>query len=351
MTPLAKAAAAVSDYARAIGNDVLLVSDGAGWALDAVALGIARHLPRGHRAAVVRRVGPWTRGRSIHFVNRYLALEGSVAERLHGRNKLIVNWSHGGAEPLDHPDLLAAEDGLRRIAPHLDRVQVWSSLYVPVVRRLGVDPTRIVVLPLGIDTAAFASDISRAEAKDRLGFHPEAVCVGSFQRDGEIEPKLVKGPDIFVDLAERLHRQSPRLIVLLSGPARGYVRRELGKRGIPFRYFGIVTDRERCTLYRACDLYAITAREEGGPLSLLEAMASGAPVVTTDVGMAHDLVQDGSNGARVPVGDTEALEREALRLLRDPVLADRMTDQARQDVRQYDWRWLAPRYAAELYDA
>lgn len=351
MTLAYKAVNTISDYVRASGKDLLLVSDGAGWALDGVARGIARHLPLTHRAAVVRRLAPWTRGATIHFINRYAALEDGRAERLHRHNRLIVNWSHGGAVPFEHPELAAAENDLRRIAPFVDRVQVWSSLYIPVVQRLGLDPARIVLLPLGIEVDAFDGGLGRAEARRRLDVPAEAVCVGSFQRDGETAPKLVKGPDILVDLAERLQRRLPRLLVVLSGPARGWVRGELARRGIPFRYVGIVPDHALTALYRACDLYAVTAREEGGPLSLLEAMASGVPVVTTDVGIGHDLVHTGVNGARVDVDDVGSLEREAVRLLEDPDLAARMVAQATDDVRAYDWRSLVPRYVRDLYGA
>lgn len=340
---------ALVDYGRAFRSDLLLVSDGAGWALDSVARSIARHIPSACRPAVVRRVHPWTRHHVIHFVNRYSALRPGTVERLHRRNRLVVNWSHGGNTRLEHPDLQAAEERLRSVAPYIDVVQVWSSLYVPVVRRLGVEERRIVVLPLGIELDRFRDGISRTEAQRRCGIPTGAACVGSFQRDGDAEPKLVKGPDIFVELATRLHRRIPQLLVLLSGPARGYVCTALDDRGIPYRYYGVISAQQLSELYRACDLYTITAREEGGPLSLLESMASGVPVVSTDVGMAHDLIRNDDNGALVPVGDVDGLERESLRILSDPEVARRLSDRALRDVPAYDWRALAPRYATELY--
>ena len=48
--------------------------------------------------------------------------------------------------------------------------------------------------------------------------------------------------------------------------------------------------------YYALDLYLVTSREEGGPMGLLESMASGIPVVSTNVGMAKDLIEDEVNG-------------------------------------------------------
>lgn len=335
---------------RAARADVLLISDGAGWALDDVAQGIADHVRPARSAAVLSWAPPWSAGRRIHFVDRYRAVEGETAVRLARRNRLIVNWSHGGLLPTDSADLRAVARRFRQVATHFVRVQVWSSLYVPVVRELGVPDERIVLLPLGLRTDAFPPDRgSREDAKTRLGIRPDAICVGSFQRDGDDEPKLVKGPDVLVELAGRLARRSDRIVVLLTGPARGWVRRELEARSVPFRYFGVVPDAGRVRYYHACDLYAITSREEGGPISLLEAMSSGVPVVSTRVGMPADVIRHGENGALVEVEDVDGLEREAARTLWEPGVAAAYVRSAFAAARDHDWRVLGPRYVGELY--
>lgn len=339
----------IRDQAAIVGRELVLVSDGAGWALDEVAHAIADHLPPPQHAAVVSWAPPWTRGRTIHFVDRYRAVE-SAAGHLAERNRLVVNWSHGGLLATDSADLRQVAARFRDTATRFRRVQVWSSLYVPVVARLGVPPDRIVLLPLGIRAADFTPVARpRAAAKERLGLPPDAICVGSFQRDGETEPKVVKGPDILVELVARLARGSDRLIVLLTGPARGWVCRELRARGVQFRHFGVVPDAGRERYYHACDLYAITSREEGGPISLLEAMSAGVPVVSTRVGMAADLIAHRKNGALSEVGDIDALEREASRVLWEPGIATSYADAALETARAHDWRLLGPRYARELY--
>ncbi|MBI4349619.1 MAG: glycosyltransferase family 4 protein [Elusimicrobia bacterium] len=339
-----------ADAVRAATHDLLLVSDGAGWALDQVAHAIAEGVPRERRATVITRLPTWVRGKTIHFVNRYAALEPDVAARLRGRDRVILTWSHGGAEEVVMEDLRRAIERMPEAARGADLVQVWTSLYVPIVEGLGIPRERIVVLPLGIDTRGFPpATATRAEAKRRLGLDPGRTWVGSFQRDGEDTPKHVKGPDLLVELTERLERRIGGLGVLLTGPARGWVRAELARRGIAFRYFGVVPDAGRAAYYHACDLYAITSREEGGPISLLEAMSSGTPVVSTRVGMAVDAVVDGVNGALADVEDIDALERAAIGLLEDEATSLKMIAAGVRTARQYDWRELIPRYDAMLY--
>ena len=104
--------------------------------------------------------------------------------------------------------------------------------------------------------------------------------VGSFVKDGVgmdegLEPKLLKGPDVFVAVVARLRERIPNLSVLLTGPARGYVRRELDRLGVPHRHVLARTRAELGRAYHEVDVCLVTSRQEGGPTSVLEAMAGG----------------------------------------------------------------------------
>ena len=98
-------------------------------------------------------------------------------------------------------------------------------------------------IPIGVDIGRFplGDDRLRGQAREALGVPASAFVVGSFLKDGVglgdgFEPKLVKGPDTFVAVVERLRSVIPELFVLLTGPARGYVREELERIGVPYRH-------------------------------------------------------------------------------------------------------------------
>jgi glycosyltransferase involved in cell wall biosynthesis len=85
------------------------------------------------------------------------------------------------------------------------------------------------------------------------------------------------------------------------------VRRELDKLGVPHRHVLARTRAELGRAYHDADVCLVTSRQEGGPKSVLEAMATGVPVVSTRVGQAAELIVDGHNGLLAAVDDVEAL--------------------------------------------
>lgn len=338
--------AAAADVLGAATAEIVIVSDRAGWAIDDQALAVAASLGSRHRrAAVVQRIPGWLRGRILHFFNRYAALERDDLGALASRNTLIISWTHGG--PGSTSELRAVTARFGAVAATIDRVHVPARMYIPVVTALGVAPNRIRCIPFAIHTGRFMPDVRRDEARRRLGLRHDGPMIGSFQRDGEDEPKLVKGPDRLIELVVRLCAMRADLQVLLTGPARGYVRRELAARGIPFTYLGLLPRELVPICYRACDIYAVTSREEGGPLALLESMASGVPVVSTPVGMVLDVVESGVNG--VIATDMATMAERAMEILDNPDLARRLSRAGREIVTTYDWNVVGRRYDTELY--
>ena len=94
--------------------------------------------------------------------------------------------------------------------------------------------------------------------------------------DGD-EPKAIKGPDVLVEALAVAHGELERLVVLLTGPARGYVRAELERRGVPYLH-RLLPDRDGLTTaYHALDAYVVASRQEGGPKSVLEVDGDRGP--------------------------------------------------------------------------
>lgn len=277
--------------------------------------------------ATARRVGvqvapaQWAR-----FATRQSLFLSSHFEALSSRwlgssHRLGTAYLHGRPGTPGAPEFDLAFETLRRNAGRVSRVQVTHDEMRQLVLSAGVEPARVFAIRIGIDLEHFpgVTPELRVAAREAVGLPASAFVVGSFQKDGVgwregLEPKLVKGPDVLVAALERLRADVPELHVLLTGPARGYLRRELDGRGIPYVHTSAARRRDLARAYHALDVYAVSSRQEGGPKAVLESMATGIPLVSTRVGQAQELVQDGVNGWQVEVEDADALAAAVLRV-------------------------------------
>jgi len=335
-------------------HHVVICPDRAGWVLDAVAQQLAVSLPDECRAGISR--GPdlhFLRNRVVHFLGQFDVFGAEPLRGVHPSNRLVATWWHGSPGSRDE-NVRAAFNAAPLLAGRLARIVVTCSIYEQLLRSAGIAPDRLVRLPLGVDTRRFApaDSTARRRARARFDIPSDAFCVGSFQKDGigwgeGREPKLIKGPDVLVAALSRLADRG--VFVVLAGPARGYVMGELRRRGIRFACAGHVPQWRLSELYHALDAYLITSREEGGPASLLEAMACGVPVVSTRVGMAADIIRDGENGFLAAVEDAETLAAKVAQLQEDSALRARVAAAAVATARGLDWAIVAREYYERLY--
>jgi glycosyltransferase involved in cell wall biosynthesis len=268
------------------------------------------------------------------------------------RNRVSVDYFHG--LPGTTEVFTEVYDGLRRRHATISRVRVSHSKMEQVVLDSGIDPGKVHRIPIGISLDHFTvqTSLSRQTARRKLGLPESAIVIGSFQKDGVgwgegREPKLIKGPDVFLRTIELLKLRVPELCVLLSGPSRGYVKDGLARLGVPYRHVFPKYYQEIGRLFQALDIYLVTSRDEGGPKAVLESMASGIPLVTTRVGQAVDLVQHETNGWVVDVEDAEGIVHWAEYVLgarnqpavREVLLAGRATAEANTyNAQEKQWR-------------
>ena len=298
---------------------------------------------------------PWLlRRQIIHFGDRYAFFNGPP-ERLHPSNKVFLTWFHGEASD-PNPEMRRMLETLAAGAERLEGIVVTCEISRRVLIEAGVPAEKLTTIPLGVDLSRFVpvSAGQRERIRRELGVPENVVCIGSFQKDGAgwgdgAEPKLVKGPDVFLDAMARLWRTRKDLFVLLTGPARGYVKERLKRIGIPCLHRNLAQYHDIIPYYQALDLYVIASRAEGGPKALLESWATGVPVVSTRVGMPADLIEDGANGFLCDIEDAEALAEAASTLASDKALRARVAAKALETVRSYDWPLIAERYCRELY--
>jgi glycosyltransferase involved in cell wall biosynthesis len=192
------------------------------------------------------------------------------------------------------------------------RVSTWAVRSQQALQSMQDRGLSARLIPYGIDTTVFfpisKSDIRIKEMIKSWKIPPNRYLVGSFQRDTEgndlQSPKLVKGPDRFLEIVSRINQATPGLHVILAGPRRFWLRQQLLEAGIPFTYIGqeVAGDDVRQNtlshstmnvLYNLIDLYIVSSRKEGGPQAVLEAAATQCKIISTRVGHSEDVLDSG----------------------------------------------------------
>lgn len=118
---------------------------------------------------------------------------------------------------------------------------------------------------------------------------------------------------------------------------------DLGLNG-QVRFPGWVPREQMPGRYAAADVFVFPSFEEGMPNVVLEAMASGLPIIATDIYAHRGLVEDGRNGFLVPVGDAQAIREALVKLTQDPGLREMMGRASRAKAEEYSWERTARTY-------
>jgi glycosyltransferase involved in cell wall biosynthesis len=331
---------------------LFVVGDDLGWSIDD---------DRARLSAAAGRLGyevapaAWARfarRQAVFHPNHFDALQPRWLDSSH---RLGLSYFHGRPGTPGYPEFDRAYDALCRHAGRIDRVQVTHAETHELVLAAGVAAEKVFRIPIGVDLARFpfgdAGD--RRAAREALGVPASAFVVGSFLKDGVglgdgLEPKLVKGPDVLVATLAPLRDAIPELFVLLTGPARGFVRGELERLGIPYRHVQLESRDQLARPYHALDVQLVASRQEGGPKAALEAMATGVPLVSTRVGQTPELATDGQDALLADVEDVEALAASVVRVRDDAALRESLRTSGRRTAERYADERLDDRWAELL---
>lgn len=258
-------------------------------------------------------------------VGRVAALLAAVPVRVHTFHGHVLSGYFGPA----------AAALFRRIEATLARRTALLIAVSPRQREeliaLGVaERERIAVIPLGLDLAPFLTCAHRAgRLRAELGLSPRTPLVGLVAR---LVP--IKGVDLFLRAASLVRERIPdvRFLVVGDGPEREALEDQAAALGLEdaVRFLGWRHDLP--ALYADLDLLALSSRNEGTPLCLLEAMAAGVPVVAAGVGGVPDLVQDRVTGRLTPPKDAGALASAMAEVLADRAGAQALAATARAAV-------------------
>lgn len=181
---------------------------------------------------------------------------------------------------------------LKIVEPYVDAYHVISLETEAILKKITDKP--IYYLPLWVNQNIWFYIKDKDTLRKKYLIPKEDFLIGSFQRDTEgsdlISPKLLKGPDIFIEIVKNISAQNKNLRIILTGTRRQYVISELKKLNIQFNYFEMANFDMTNELYNILDLYLITSRVEGGPQALVECGQTMTPIISTNVGIASQIL-------------------------------------------------------------
>ncbi|MBA3429898.1 MAG: glycosyltransferase family 4 protein [Actinobacteria bacterium] len=186
---------------------------------------------------------------------------------------------------------------------------------------LGLNGHPIDVVCNAVDVELFPPRVLRDEVRSQLGLNPSdhvMTMVGTFKRQ--------KGHSVLIDALADAKDRLPHLKIILvgDGELRNEIATSVRTHGLEDRVHFLGSRRDVPQILAASDSFILPSLWEGLPVALVEAMASGLPVIATSVSGTSEVMDDGVTGWVVPAGDASALKTAMLDLVADPQRAARM---------------------------
>ena len=163
---------------------------------------------------------------------------------------------------------------------------------------------------------------------------------------------ITKGPDKLVLAAREILKERKDINFIFVGPDEG-IKGKVIKMSSGIKEIKIldpIRDREKVAeMYQAADVYVLPSFREGLPLTLIEALASGIPVIASPVNGVPYEIKDNYNGFFVDYGDIKNLKKRIIEVLDNKKIAERFKRNNKITARKYDWDKIEKK-TRELYD-
>jgi glycosyltransferase involved in cell wall biosynthesis len=214
-----------------------------------------------------------------------------------------------------------------------------------------IPQNRIRVIHNGVNIQKFKPAVDKRKIKTQLGLNPDDIAILSV---GRLYAR--KGLFTLIESIPTVIKQHPNAKFVISGKGQSTEMTKLNahaeRLGVKDNiiFTGYYPDEKLPLLYQAADVFAFSTFYEHHPFAVLEALSSGLPVVTTNVGGIGETIQNGKNGYMVKPFDSTAFSEKILHLLDHSAFAKEMGAQARDTiVKGYDWQILV-KEAMKVYD-
>lgn len=193
-----------------------------------------------------------------------------------------------------------------------------------------------------VDSKRFDIPASRAELRKKYGFSQNDFIVGTV---GMVIPK--KGHRFLIEAASSLKSSIPPLKVLIvgDGEERCALEKLVRSEGLSGRVVFTGERRDVPELMKTMDIFVLPSLQEGFPITILEAMYTGLPVVASDISGIPEIIEDGANGSLIPPSDVDSLKENIAALYKDADTRERYASNAREKIES---GYLPGHYMAKL---
>ena len=203
-----------------------------------------------------------------------------------------------------------------------------------------LDKAKIRVIHNGVDTSKFKPAIDKVKAKEALGFNTKDIAILSV---GRLYAR--KGLFTLIESMASVAKKFKNAKLIVSGKGLSNEKKKLLMHADKLQvkdniiFTGYFPDRKLPMLYQAADIFAFSTFYENLPFALLEALSSGLPVVTTNVGGIPEIIENGKNGYLVEPFNSQILADRLQHLLENPQCAAEFSFEARKIIEErFDWR-------------
>jgi glycosyltransferase involved in cell wall biosynthesis len=287
--------------------------------------------------------------RGAHMIATALVRRGeydlAVVDLYSGRAFLIGEALSFVLKALGRPFVLVLRGGslpefaarrARRVGACLARAAAVAAPSPYLLEEMRPFHDALQLLPNPVDLAAY-------EARVRRAAEPRLVWLRSFHE--------IYNPTLAPKVVALLVRDFPEVRLTMVGRDKGdgsfrRTREAAAALGVADRidFPGGVLKRDVPAWLSRGDIFLNTTDVDNTPVSVLEAMASGLCVVSTNVGGVPRLLEDGRDALLVPPADAEAMAAAVRRLLEEPALAERLSREGLRKAEQFDWSLVMPRW-------
>ncbi len=199
-----------------------------------------------------------------------------------------------------------------------------------IQQHYSVDPEKVQIVPNGVDTEVFKPSVDQDGLKQKFNFG-KGPCVLFV---GNLIPR--KGLFFLIESAKKIVKQQPDIKFLIAGegPLKNPLARSIQEENLTdnFKFLGRVDEKLLPLLYNSSDVFVLPSIQEGQGIVLLEAQASGKPVIAFDIGGVKEVVRNGETGLLVKLGDSDALTDALMELVENKALREIMGASGRKFV-------------------